>query len=190
MVRKCITYCKIPKISHGAHIYQRLFMRGLFLEGLVRESCVSKSARLILAGKYWGLRLSHASTLSIWTEEIQAKPEQRKTQTAIYYDTFWLQSFGTRNSSLALKKVYKISLKPYHNDKGSYLSKFFKQTVLCRQSQFAPSRKLNRFKILCSSTSLLGELKFSSDTIFIPIILSFIHPFIHSFSHSVNNSLT
>ena len=50
-----ITYRKIPKISTGAYIFQRPFLRGLFLEGLIfggaylrREICVSKSIGLIL----------------------------------------------------------------------------------------------------------------------------------------------
>ena len=56
-----ITYRKIRKISpgRGAYIFQRPFLRGLFLEGLIfggaykrREVCVSKSARLILGGKF------------------------------------------------------------------------------------------------------------------------------------------
>ena len=49
------TYRKIPKISLGAYIFQRLFLRGLFLEGLIfggaylrREICVSKSIGLTL----------------------------------------------------------------------------------------------------------------------------------------------
>ena len=44
---------KIPKISPGAYIFQRPFLRGLFLEGLIfgeaclrREICVSKSVGL------------------------------------------------------------------------------------------------------------------------------------------------
>ena len=48
-------YRKIPKISPGAYIFQRPFLRGLFLEGLIfggaylrREICVSKSIRLAL----------------------------------------------------------------------------------------------------------------------------------------------
>ena len=48
-------YRKIPKISPGAYIFQRPFLRGLFLEGLVfggaylrREICVSKSIGLAL----------------------------------------------------------------------------------------------------------------------------------------------
>ena len=45
---------------------------------------------------YIFLKLSHASTLS---EEIQAKTGEWTKQTAIYCDTFWLQSFNTRNSS-------------------------------------------------------------------------------------------
>ena len=52
------------------------------------------------------LNFSHTSTLSIWTKEIQAKTEEWTTQTAIYCDTFWLQSFGTHNSSLANAKIY------------------------------------------------------------------------------------
>ena len=49
------TYRKIPKISSGANIFQRPFLRGLFLEGLIfggtylwREICVSKSMGLAL----------------------------------------------------------------------------------------------------------------------------------------------
>ena len=50
-----LTYRKIPKISPGAYIFQRPFLRGLFLEGLIfggaylrREICVSKSIGLDL----------------------------------------------------------------------------------------------------------------------------------------------
>ena len=49
------TYRKTPKISPGAYIFQRPFLRGLFLEGLIfgggylrREICVSKSIELVL----------------------------------------------------------------------------------------------------------------------------------------------
>ena len=45
-----VAYRKIPKISPGAYIFQRPFLRGLFLEGLLfggayvrREICVSNS---------------------------------------------------------------------------------------------------------------------------------------------------
>ena len=48
-------YLKIPKVSPGAYIFQRPFLRGLFVEGLVfegaslwREICVSKSFGLAL----------------------------------------------------------------------------------------------------------------------------------------------
>ena len=48
-------YRKILKISPGAYIFQRPFLRGLFLEGLIfggaylwREICISKSIRLAL----------------------------------------------------------------------------------------------------------------------------------------------
>ena len=50
-----VRYRKIPKISPGAYISQRPFLRGLFLEGLTfggaylrREICVSKSTGLAL----------------------------------------------------------------------------------------------------------------------------------------------
>ena len=49
------SYRKIPKISPGAYIFQRAFLRGLFFEGLIfggaylrREICVSKSIGLAL----------------------------------------------------------------------------------------------------------------------------------------------
>ena len=47
------SYRKIPKISSGAYIFQRPFLRGLFLEGAyVRsEICVSKSIGLDCSGK-------------------------------------------------------------------------------------------------------------------------------------------
>ena len=50
-----IKYCKIPKISPGAYIFQRPFLRGLFLEGLIfggaylrREIWVLKSIGLAI----------------------------------------------------------------------------------------------------------------------------------------------
>ena len=52
------TYHKIPKISPGAYVFQRPFLRGLFLEGLIfrgsyarREICVSKSIGLTYSWK-------------------------------------------------------------------------------------------------------------------------------------------
>ena len=51
----CVEYRKIPKISPGAYLFQRPFLRGLFLEGLIfggaylrREIHVSKSIGLAL----------------------------------------------------------------------------------------------------------------------------------------------
>ena len=53
-----MVYRKNPKISPGAYIFQRPFLRGLFLEGLIfggayarREICVSKSIELACSGK-------------------------------------------------------------------------------------------------------------------------------------------
>ena len=44
-------YCKILKISPGAYIFQRPFLRGLFLEGLIFGSfiCISKLIGLALS---------------------------------------------------------------------------------------------------------------------------------------------
>ena len=54
-VSRLLIYRKIPKISPGAYIFKRPFLRGLFLEGLIfgraylrREICVSKSIGLAL----------------------------------------------------------------------------------------------------------------------------------------------
>ena len=53
----CINYRKIPKISPVAYDFQRPFLGGLFLEGLIfggayvlREICVSKSIKLACSG--------------------------------------------------------------------------------------------------------------------------------------------
>ena len=53
--QKTFITVKIPKISPGAYIFQRPFLRGLFLEGLIfrgdnlwRKICVSKSIGLVL----------------------------------------------------------------------------------------------------------------------------------------------
>ena len=53
-----LKYCKIPKISPGAYIFQRPFLRGLFLEGPIfgrayvpREICIIKSVGLACSWK-------------------------------------------------------------------------------------------------------------------------------------------
>ena len=53
-----LTYRRVPKVSPRAYIFQRPFLRGLFLEGLIfggayvrREICVSKSIGLACSGK-------------------------------------------------------------------------------------------------------------------------------------------
>ena len=47
-----LDHCKILKISPRAYIFQRTFLRGLFLEGAYyrREICFSKLAGLIIGG--------------------------------------------------------------------------------------------------------------------------------------------
>ena len=55
-IQKCLLcYCKIPKTSPGACIFQRPFLRGLFLEGLMygvaylrRDVFVSRSIGPVL----------------------------------------------------------------------------------------------------------------------------------------------
>ena len=56
--RLLFSHRKIPKISPGAYIFQRPFLRGLFLEGLIfggayvrSENCVSKWIGLACSGK-------------------------------------------------------------------------------------------------------------------------------------------
>ena len=44
-----VKYRKIPKISPGAYILEGLIFGGAYIR---REVCVSKSARLILGGKF------------------------------------------------------------------------------------------------------------------------------------------
>ena len=44
-----MVYRKIPKMSPGAYIFQRPFLKGLYIQTKI---CVSKSASLILGGKY------------------------------------------------------------------------------------------------------------------------------------------
>ena len=53
LFQRLVKYCKIPKISPGAYIFQRPSLGGFFLEGLIfggaylrREICVSKSIGL------------------------------------------------------------------------------------------------------------------------------------------------
>ena len=46
----CIIYCKIPKISPGAYIFQRPFLRGLCTEGNLRFKI--DRASLIVGSKF------------------------------------------------------------------------------------------------------------------------------------------
>ena len=131
----CQRYRKIPKISPGAYIFLRSFLRGLYTEGNLRfkigyiglyleTSCISKSIGLTYSWKeIYGSNLREVFTETrredvdltktqpckyfVYIErEIQGKGEGWTMQTAIYCDTFWLQSIGTSNSSLANKKKY------------------------------------------------------------------------------------
>ena len=58
-IRSFWKYRKIPKTSPRTYFFQRSFLRGLFLEELIfggtymrRKGLVSKSATLILGGKF------------------------------------------------------------------------------------------------------------------------------------------
>ena len=74
MARNSAIYRKIPKISPGAYIFQRPFLGGLFLEGLIfggayvrREFCVSKSIGLAL---YWEGNLPFLLCLTLYLRAI------------------------------------------------------------------------------------------------------------------------
>ena len=74
MARNTAIYRKIPKISPGAYIFQRPFLGGLFLEGLIfggayvrREFCVSKSIGLAL---YWEGNLPFLLCLTLYLRAI------------------------------------------------------------------------------------------------------------------------
>ena len=72
-------YRKIPKISPGAYIFQKPFLKGLFLEGLIfggaylrREICVSKSIGLAYIWK-WIYHFCFV-LLRIWEQFSKYKP--------------------------------------------------------------------------------------------------------------------
>ena len=109
-------YRKIPKISPGAYISQRPFLMGLILEGLIFGgktafqnrlglfASQNRLGQLIVGRKFISvicrtvllnlalrtqtfLKRSNASTLSVWTEEIQTrmKSELRKQQYTVFF---------------------------------------------------------------------------------------------------------
>ena len=74
-----VTYRKIPKISPGSYIFQRPFLRGLFLDGLTfggpyvrREICVSKSIGLAYSWKE--INRFCFALLCIWGQFFKYKP--------------------------------------------------------------------------------------------------------------------
>ena len=74
-----VTYRKIPIISPGSYIFQRPFLRGLFLDGLIfggayvrREICVSKSIGLVYSRKE--INRFCFALLCIWEQFSKYKP--------------------------------------------------------------------------------------------------------------------
>ena len=74
-----VTCRKIPKISPGSYIFQRPFLRGLFLDGLIfgwayvrRETCVSKSIGLAYSWKE--INRFCFALLCIWGQFSKYKP--------------------------------------------------------------------------------------------------------------------
>ena len=120
------------------------------------------------------LNLSRASTLSIWTKEIQADTEEWTMQTAIYRDTFWLQSFGTRtgNSSLANAKIYVLLYsfcfvfwiwRPFlsTNPRGLVFGGAIYQKVFCKFGAliiiWRGCNKVSRHSLIIRSASILDR---------------------------------
>ena len=74
-----VTYRKIPKISPGSYIFQRPFLRGLFLDWLIfggayvrREICFSKS--IGLAHSWKEINRFCFALLCIWGQFFKYKP--------------------------------------------------------------------------------------------------------------------
>ena len=123
-------------IGHVCIFFKGNLWGANFWKGLCTErNCVSKSARLILGGKFTsqnrlGYLIVGRKLMSVICRTFllkrrsyqnsamqvlclygirKSKPRVKSelsTQTAIYCDTFWLQWSGTRNSSLANEKIY------------------------------------------------------------------------------------
>ena len=124
-------YRKIPKISPGAYIFQRPFLRGLFLEGLINGGKFAFQNRL---GLYWlayswkeiyvsnlqkvftETRLEDVDLSKTWPYEYfvhmgwgnQGQKWKGTTQTAINCDFLTTNTWQTWKSSLANTKTYML----------------------------------------------------------------------------------
>ena len=94
-----VTYRKIPKISPGSYIFQRPFLRGLFLDGLIfrgayarREVYASKSIGLAYSWKE--INRSCLVLLCIWGQCSKYKPSGAYIRRGDFTEGFCVTSFG------------------------------------------------------------------------------------------------
>ena len=71
-----------------------------------KEICVSSLQKIFTETRLEDVHISKTQPFQCFACVDLAKSEEWTTKTAINCDTFWLQSFGTRNSSLACKYKY------------------------------------------------------------------------------------
>ena len=145
-------YRKTPKISPGPYIFQRAFWRGLYTEGnlcfkigydyIWRKIGISKSIGLAYSWKeiYFSnlpkgftetrsedVDLSKTKPCNYFVYMDRENPSQEWTVvTVINCDTFWLQSFGTRNSYLANTRIVLHCIWgqfPSTNPRGAYIQR-------------------------------------------------------------------
>ena len=94
-----VTYRKIPKISSGSYIFQRPFLRGLFLDGFIfrgayvgREVCFSKSIGLAYSWKE--IDLFWFVLLCIWGQFPSTSPRGAYFRTGDFTEGFLCYEFG------------------------------------------------------------------------------------------------
>ena len=88
------SYCKTPKISPGAYIFQRPFLRGLFLEGLIygekfalqnRLGLYSCTGREICLKAYSWKEIYVSNLQQVFTETRLEDVDLSKTQPCKYF---------------------------------------------------------------------------------------------------------
>ena len=100
-----VTYRKIPKISPGSYIFQRPFLRGLFLDGLIfvgayvrSEICFSKSIGLAYSWKE--INRFCFALLCIWGQFSKYKPPGGLFSEGRFHGGFLCYEFRGRGRDL------------------------------------------------------------------------------------------
>ena len=119
-----VTYRKIPKISPGSYIFQRPFLRGLFLDGLIfggayvrREICVSKSIGLAYSWKE--INRFCLALLCIWGQFSKYKPSGGLFSEGRFHGGFLCYEFrglihgGTYFSNFTLVSAWNSNMTAY-----------------------------------------------------------------------------